>query len=231
MGYGGKISEKELAQRLRREGYSYSQIFNKVKVSKDTLSRWCKDISLTEEQQARLVASKKLGQKRGSLVAAENKRKLRIERTLSIARQAKDYLGNLSDRDRFIAGIALYFAEGDKIDGKGGFTNADPRLIKFMMNWFTKYCNVPMDRLRGAIWIHEGNDYEGAINFWSNLTGIPKNQFHKTYVVKNKIDSNKVRKNIHSYGVFSIRFSVSDIQRQIMGWISGLFGDRIGSTI
>lgn len=59
------------------------------------------------------------------------------------------------------------------------------------------------------------------------MTGIPKNQFHKTYISKNKIDSKKVRKNIHKYGVFSIRISDSYKQRKILGWISALLSDKI----
>jgi hypothetical protein len=64
-------------------------------------------------------------------------------------------------------------------------------------------------------------------NIWSNLTGIPRNQFFKTYIAKVKTDSKKIRKNIHQYGVFSISFGHSDTHRKIIGWILAALDDKI----
>ena len=85
----------------------------------------------------------------------------------------------------------LYAGEGAKGDGKGVFANSDPRIIKFMMRWFKEFCNLPISKFRGAIWIHEGLDQRKAKIFWSELTGIPEQQFHKTYIAKDKKDSKK----------------------------------------
>lgn len=227
MGYFGKLEDKLQAQELRRKGLSYKEILQTLHVSKSTISLWCRDIELTEEQKLRLLNNKEFGQRKGSQVAAYNKRIKRIKRTEKIREEAIKELGNLAHRDKFISGIALYAAEGDKTDGKGGFSNSDPKLIKFMVDWFLKFAKIPMDNLRGAIWIHEGLDERKARQFWSGLTGIPPKQFNKTYIARIKSDSKKIRKNIHQYGVFAIRFSNSAIHRRIMGWIYALFGDRI----
>lgn len=136
-------------------------------------------------------------------------------------------MGKLSDRDKLMAGIALYAAEGDKMDGKGGFSNSDPAIIKFMTDWFMEFAKIPLKNLRGSIWLHEGLCEKKAKLFWSNLTGIPLGQFRKTYIAKVKNDSKKIRKNIHQYGVFAVRFSNSYIHRRIIGWIYALFGDKI----
>jgi hypothetical protein len=231
MGYQGKLLEKQTAQNLRSQGYSYNQILLKVSVSKDTLSRWCRDIELNDEQELRLILNKRDGQKKGSLIAAKNKRDLRNKNLVDIYAQSKLEVGELSKRDRFIAGISLYFGEGDKGDARGGLANSDPRIIQFMMSWFREFALVPEDRFRGALWIHEGSDETSAQMFWSALTKIPVNKFHKTYIAKNKVESNKIRKQIHPYGIFSIRFSCSNIHRQIMGWISAFYGDRILDTL
>ncbi len=227
MGYVGKLEEKIKAQVLRKKGLSYGKIMQRIHVSKDTISRWCRDIELTTDQKRKLLKNKMFGQKKGSIIAANNKRRARLTRIRNIFEAAKKQLGKLSKRDRFITGVALYSGEGYKNDGKGGFTNSDPILIKFMSRWFQEFCDLPMNKLRGAIWIHEGLDHIAAKYFWSKLTGIPEKQFHKTYIAKNKKDSKKMRKNIHQYGVFAIRFSDSDKQRRIIGWISALLGGRI----
>lgn len=230
MGYFGKLEAKLKAQELRRQGLSYGQILLQVHVSKDTMSRWCRDIELTNKQKEKLLKNKMFGQRKGSLIAADNKRNKRIARTKEIFKKSKIELGELNKRDRFLAGIAFYSAEGNKSDGKAGFTNSDPLVIGFMMNWFQEFCYIPRLKFRGAIWIHDNLDESAAKTFWSNLTSIPTTQFHKTYIAKNKTDTRKVRKNIHQYGVFAIRFSDSDKQRQIMGWISALLGGRITSV-
>lgn len=227
MGYFGKIEDKLLAQKLRRHGLSYGEILEKVNVSKDTISRWCRDISLTEKQKKRLLNNKRFGQKKGSLIAAENKRKARFERIKWHKKEAKKDIGYLSDRDKFIAGIALYTGEGQKTDRQVGFANSDPKLIKFMMEWFLKFLKISLTRMRGAIWLHEGLSEKKAKKFWSNLTGIPLNQFHKTYIAKVKNNSKKIRKNIHKFGVFSIRFSDSDKHRRLMGWIYAIIDGKI----
>lgn len=227
MGGFGKIEDKFKAQELRKQGLSYWEILQTISVSKSTISLWCRDIQLTKKQKIRLLNKKKFGQRKGSLVAAENKRRARIERTREIRNLAKRDLGRIINRDKFIAGIALYAAEGNKSDGKAGFSNADPKLIKFMTDWFMIFAKVPMEKLRGAIWLHEGLSEKKSKKFWSNLINLPLNQFHKTYIARVRSNSKKIRKNIHQYGVFQIRFSDSAIHRKIMGWISAVFDDKI----
>lgn len=227
MGYSGLLEEKQKAQELRRQGWSYSQILQTINVSKNTVSRWCQDIELTEDQYSGLMARKAHGQKKGSIIAAQNKREKRINLEEQYFLKAKAEIGLLSKRDRLIAGIALYTGEGDKGRNKSAFTNSDPKLVQFMMGWFKEFCKVPQEKFRGAIWIHEENNALEARTFWSKLTGIAEDKFHKTYLSKAKNDSKKIRKNIHKNGIFSIRFSDTNIQRQILGWILALFDAKI----
>lgn len=225
MGYAGKLEEKFKAQALRKKGLSYNAILQQIPVSKDTLSRWCRDIQLTDKQKQKLLLNKLFGQRKGSQIAAENKKNARLTKTKDIFKIAKKDLGRMSKRDRFVIGISLYAGEGYKTDGKGGFANTDPLLIKFMCFWFSTFAKVPLEKMRGAIYLHEELNEDKAKIFWSKTTGIPLHQFQKSYIVKTK--KSVYRKNIHKYGVFSIRFYDSDIQRRIMGWIYAIFNDRI----
>lgn len=224
MGYNGRLDDKLKVQNLRRQGLSYKEILGIIPASKDTISRWCRDIELTEEQKLRLYKKKKDAGLRGCIIGAKKQQQTKqneISRLMDLG--IKD-IGTLSKRDRFIIGISLYIAEGTKSDGKCEFTNADPRLIKFMSEWFRQFCKVDDDKFRGALWLHNDLDENKAKLFWSSLTNIPMQAFHKTYRAENKLSSNKIRKNIHQYGVFSIRFSDVNIHRKMMGWISGLVG-------
>ena len=61
MGYYGKLDLKQEVLSLRRQGLSYREITKKVRVSKDSVSRWCKDINLTIEQRITLQNKKEFG--------------------------------------------------------------------------------------------------------------------------------------------------------------------------
>jgi transcriptional regulator with XRE-family HTH domain len=222
MGYFGKIEEKALALKLRRRGLSYSEIQKLVKVSKDTLSRWCRDIILSPEQIERLRKRKLKGSERGRIIGAKKLQEKRLREIELLNLSGRKDIGDLSKRDRFLIGVSLYAAEGVKSDHNVEFSNSDPRMISFMMKWFREFCDISEDRFRGAIWIHDNLDKHKAVKYWSKLTKIPVNQFHKTYVVRNKENSRKVRKKRNEFGVFSIRVSSAKTQRKIMGWVSGI---------
>ncbi len=222
MGFNGRLALQKKARRLRKGGLSYREIQKWVPVAKSTLSRWCRDIVLSPTQLERLRQKKLSGAQRGRIIGARKLQIKRILETKKIIEEAKEEVGFLSKRDRFIAGIALYLGDGLKGDREVGFSNSDPRIIKFMMSWFREFCLIPEDKFRGQIWIHDNLDELKAREFWSKLTGVPLKQFRKSYIAKNKLKSRKIRKNIHEHGVFAIKVSSVRIQRRIIGWMNAL---------
>lgn len=222
MGYYGKLREKEIAIRLRKNGHSYNEIISKVNVSKDTVSRWCRDIELTQLQLKRLHDNKLLGATKGRLLGARRQKEKRVNETHGYLIAGVKDVGQLTRRERFLVGIALYSAEGTKSDGQVVFSNSDPKLIKFMSDWFNDFCNIHPSKFRGRLWIHTNRDEQKAKMYWSKLTNIPLTQFYKSYIAENKINSVKKRKKVHEYGVFGVCFSDSKKHRQIMGWIAGI---------
>lgn len=222
MGYYGRLKLKLKAQEMRKQGSSYSEIENKLCIPKSTVSDWCKDIILTSLQQEALYKSKRSGALRGSIIAANNKKKVREELTRKLFFQGKKEVGRLSKRERFIAGVAFYASEGTKTDKGCAFANSNPNIVLFMVRWFIEFCDVSLNKFRAAIWLHHGLDELRAKVFWSKITKIPINQFYKTYKVGVKDSSNKIRKNLHEYGVFTFYVSDVVIARRIMGWIGGV---------
>jgi hypothetical protein len=221
MGYFGKLELKQQAQQMRKSGKSYSEIILKLHLSKSTVSDWCRDIILTKKQIIHLYESKKSGALKGSYIAAKNKIKQRIQRTNESYQSGMSEIGHMSKRDKFITGIALYAAEGTKIDKGCCISNSDPSIIRFMTEWFHIFGGVGKEKFRGAIWLHEGLDENIAKQFWSQITGIPEHHFYKTYIAKDKINSKKIRKNKHQYGIFSLYVNNTALLRKIMGWIAG----------
>lgn len=221
MGYSGKLIEKHKAIALRRKGYSYSEILKKLHVSKDTISHWCRDVKLSKSQKLRLYKKKYSGGLRGCIIGAKKKQKEREKLTKKLINEGKKEIGGLSRRDKFIAGIAMYFAEGDKADGDIGFSNSDPRAIRFMVGWLKEVCKIPSDKLKASLYIHNNLDERKARQFWSGLTKIPLENFTKSYIVEN--NPRRLRKVKHIYGVLKIRIGNVVLHRKMRGWISGVF--------
>lgn len=220
MGYAGKLAEKKRARGLRRRGWSYSEIRKKVLVSKDTLSRWCREIILSSSQLERLAKRKITGGERGRLLGAKKQQLARARRTSFLLKEGKRAIGKLKGREKFLVGLGLYLGDGLKGDREVGFSNSNWEIIRFMMGWFREFCAVPEEKFRGQIWIHENLDEAAARSYWAKVTGINLKQFYKSYIARDKKDSLKIRKNLHERGVFAIRISSSSIQRKIRGWMA-----------
>lgn len=221
MSYAGKLELKLKARELRKKGLSVKEIQKRLKVSRSSVSLWVRDVKLTKKQLEKLYLNKKTGSLKGSIIAAMNKVRAREELVKKLMREGKKEMGRISRRNRFITGVALYFAEGEKSGEHVGFSNSDPRAIKFMADWFRKFCKIPEEKFRCSLYIHDNLDEKKAKRFWSKLTKISLAQFRKSYIVKN--NPHRLRKVKHIYGVLRIGTNDVSLHRKIMGWISGIF--------
>ncbi len=112
----------------------------------------------------------------------------------------------------------LYWAEGNKTLYPG-VSNADPKLIKFMMSWFRKICAVPEKKFKIYLHLHSGQDETKAKSFWSAVTGIPLSQFGKSHI---KREGSGHKKNILYFGTAKIGIYNKDLLHRILGWIEAI---------
>jgi predicted transcriptional regulator len=216
----GKLDLKIKAKELRIKGLSIKDIKKKLGVSLSSVSLWVRDVKLTDSQLRKLYENKRTGNLKGSIIAAKNKIKQRELITSDLKREGRKEIGKLSKRDRFIVGVTMYAGEGGKTDRDISFVNSDSRLIKFMMGWFRDFCHVLPEKFRGSLYIHDNLDEKSAKQFWSKLTGIPLNQFTKSYIVKN--NKNRLRNTKHENGIFRIKITNANLHRKIIGWVDGI---------
>ncbi len=222
MGYYGKLEEKAKAQKLRSKGYSYGEIQKQINISKDTVSRWCRDIVLSSQQSAKLIQNRLNGATKGRIKGAKIQQDRRIEQTKVLFNTGVKKVSKLTRRDRFIAGIGLYIGDGGKGDKRFAFANSDPKTIKFMAEWLQEFFDVSPNKMAGQIWIHDNLNEKEARIYWSELTKIPESRIYKSYIAKNKIGSKKIRKQLHEYGVFTLLYLSSSTQREMLGLMAGI---------
>jgi len=222
MGYSGNLEKKNLIQQLRRGGHSYREIEKLTDTSKSTIGNYCKDIKLSEIQIQRLINNKKKGLTKASVLGSKSNRNNRLLEESRLLKKGVKDVGKMSTRDRFITGIALYQGEGSKTNNAVEFTNSNPETIRFMVNWMCEFCSIDKSNLKFSLWLHDNLSELKAITFWCKFLKIESSQFGKTYFAKNKLNSPKIRKNIHQFGILKIRFYNSAKLRLILGWIKGV---------
>ena len=212
--------QKELVQALRREGLSYREILSWIpfSLSRSTISNWCKEIELTPTQLDRLDRLYREGSYRGRLLGPKATQRRRIEEIAAIRSRARLEAIELTQKELWVAGLMLYWAEGTKAR-RVGISNSDPKLINFAMRWFREICKVSEDRFRAQLHLHSGQHEQGLKEFWSYLTRIPLSQFIKSFV---KPEGSGHRKNRLYYGTLTVRIHDHGCLQQILGWIEGI---------
>lgn len=216
------------SRELRKLGKSINEIACLVGASKGSVSLWCRDIELTSEQIANLLKKREFGLMLGQINAAINKKKVRDEKIKKYEQEAIKKLGKLKKRDLFVVGLALYLGEGFKYYNRAGFTNSDPIIIKFMMNWFKSFFQLPIDRFAFFLLINKVHANREWIvkKYWSDYLGIPISQFRKTYFVKSK--QKKIYENHNNYfGTLTFRIlKGTDIFYNIKGLLKNLLSTK-----
>lgn len=213
-----KYQQRLLAQQLRQEGKSYTDILRQVKVSKGTLSLWLRDIILTEAQKKHLYITRRQQHIYDLAKKKQLEKEVRKNNTIN---EAKKEMSNFLPSPLFLSGVMLYWAEGDKAGQAEAikFSNSDPLMIALMMRWFREVCHVPEQKFRIALHIHELHNEEEIKKYWSEITKIPLHQFHKTQIKPTSLGHR--RKYLYK-GTCSIRLGDSTLLRKIYGWRLGI---------
>lgn len=214
-----KFEKRLEARKLRRGGWSINVIAKHLGVSKASASVWCRDVELTLKQKELLLHKNYAGRMKG---AAANKRK-KEERILFHKENGRTIMGKLTERELLIAGVTLYWGEGNK-KSKIGLTNSDPTLIKFAQRWFRAALGVRQEDFMPRLFINNIHKkrVKLVLQFWSNLLQLPLEQFGKPVLLKK--NPKKVYENYDNYfGVLALHVKRgTDLKYKILGLIDAL---------
>lgn len=212
-----KVVEKEQARTLRKKGKSISQIIKETGFSKASVSVWVRDIVLTDGQK------KQISERGRSVESIERRRINRLlnsqKRRREVIDKAKEDFTSISREQLKLVGTILYLGEGSKTfrGGKASLSNSDPDIIKIMVRFFRKVCNVPETKFRAGIHTFAHADIEKTEQYWSEITGIPRSQFYKTYVKPSAASLQK--RNSLPFGTLDVYVCDTKLFLTIMGWI------------
>lgn len=216
---------RDRARELRLQGWTYDQIQVELGCSKSSISLWVRDLPRPERkrstEEAAAVARK----------GWEEKLRIRDEERQHTKEEARLAVGDLSDRELFLIGVGLYWAEGakDKVHGdrrreKLQFINSDPNVIRFYLTWLTSL-GVDRDRMRFRVSIHESADVAAAEAFWADLVGADRSTFQPSTLKKHNPRTNR-RNTADTYQGCLVIYVLksADLYRRMEGAWYGIVG-------
>lgn len=196
---------KDLFQKvvkLRKKGFSYTEIRKKTGIAKSTINNWLTFAGLTlTKEHLEIQLNKRVA---NHIIATKASRIIR-------SRKKDNDIQNFILENRsyfndplFVAGVMLYEAEGSK-GSSNGFSNSDFRLIKLFLNFLKKYFKSDSTtNISYRLYIHELRkiDLQKILNFWSKKIGVNQNQIKISWK-HNKVT--KRRENSDYVGQFEVR--------------------------
>jgi len=203
--------DKQKAIVMRKKGMSYSQIKNKLKISKSTLSGWLYNMPLSEKRikELRDFSPIRIEKYRNTM---RKKREEKFKKAYEVISQK---IGKLTKREIFLSGLFLYWAEGGKTkNGTTCLTNTNPDMLKFFINWL-KIFNIPKEKLRPHLHLYSDMNIKKQEKYWSKELGIPLKQFKKSYI-KKSLSSAITYKNGFGQGTCTVSVYLTDLTAQVL---------------
>lgn len=211
----------ERAVALRREGWSYTMIAAELGVAKSTLSGWLKDLPSTRSEAAKRSHRARIQTSRTKQLQHQAALQVLVENAQAEMRQR--FANGLTDRELFVAGLMLYWAEGRKTHSSVEIANSDPRIIKIFVRWVEQCFNINREQLRACIHVYPDIDVDVAENYWAEVIGIPRTQFYRAQIDVRAGKSPNKRGKL-AYGTAHIKVGGSGaaaLHRNILAWIAG----------
>ncbi len=126
-------------------------------------------------------------------------------------------------KNRKIKALIIWWCEGTKARRDYRWKNAylypievintNPKIIKIFLDFLREDMNVPHEKIKGQLQIHEGDNKKSFEKFWSNYLDLPVEQFNKTIIRKK---GNKIGK---TRGTFKLRVYNKKLFERLYGML------------
>lgn len=184
---------------------------------------WCRDVPLSVNKQRILKNMALVGATRGRKRWADIRRIAKQETLERLGVEARQDIGKLSKRDRFIAGLMLYAGEGDRTGERVGVSNSNPQILQFVLGWLCEFLDLDRARFTVHLYLHIGRSEKRAKQFWATALYISESQIRYVY---RPMPRPSHKRNVHQFGVCSIRYHNKMAHRRLMAWIRAVLNNQ-----
>lgn len=208
-----KLQQRTLAEKMRREGQSYSAIQQQLGVSKSTLSSWLKEIPLSD---TRLRELRDFNPIRIEKTRQTKLLKKQVRRDVVFEKVKRDF--KINKTPLFKEGFYLYWGEGTKTaEYTVALTSSDPAIIKCFVSWLM-ILGVAKTDMRVKVHIYSDQGEDEVLKFWVQKTTLQKRQFYKSYIKKSDA-IRKTYKGTFGNGTCSVLYHDRDMYEYVMAGI------------
>lgn len=206
-------NDKHLAVALRRKGLSYKKIETELGIARSTLSDWFSHEDWSQVLRQHLVKTT------GTVVSRFQRQRWETWRE-RFRQEARIEFNTLKKNPLFIAGIMLYWGEGDSrvSNGMVRLVNTDPRMIALYCSFLRNVIHVPENKIKASLVLYPDLSNEACIDYWSVVTKIPRERFHKTQFINGR---HPTKKTMH--GMCTIYVSGRGLKEKIVVWTDLLY--------
>jgi hypothetical protein len=167
-----KPEQRQAARALRRtDGLPLRVIAERLGVAKSSVSRWVRDIELTDEQHAAL---REMNPRYNGQMLGQNGRRASA---LAVRVAAQEHGRTLArQRDALhLQGCMLYWAEGSKSRNRAIFTNSDLEMAKLFVRFLRRCYAVNDDKIALTVNCYATNGLtpREIVAWWLHELGLP----------------------------------------------------------
>jgi hypothetical protein len=156
---------------LRSEGYSISEISVCTGKSKSVVSKYIQGVKILPQFELILKRKQEYSKAKSEDLWLQSKK------------IAQKLIKGFKSRDKIFLLIGIYWGEGTKKELN--IINSDPILLLAFID-LIKEIGVAKKRIKASVRIYNGIDQNNAINYWSNILGLRKDQFYNVEVIQGK---------------------------------------------
>ncbi|MEW5805493.1 MAG: hypothetical protein AB1721_02085 [Patescibacteria group bacterium] len=218
------LKEKTGAFRLRRLGKSYGFISQQLQIPKSTLSSWFAELNWSQRIRSQLIENRKeKAKKQIQLMNAARKKRLE-NYYLQAEREAEKEFYFLKKNRLFIAGVMIYWGEGDKLlkNGQLRISNIDPMMINIFVQFLKNIFKINSGKIRIWLLLYPDLRKDRCVRYWLRKTGLPKTCFTKPVVIKRRGLKKKL-----SYGVCNVGITNKYLKTKLLKWIDLLVNEIV----
>ncbi len=191
---------------LREKGGSINSIALQTGLAKSTVSVWVRGVVLPRNIQLKLRDRQLKGWKKGHAAVQARRSADQTAREKGSLRVISQLSKKWSRESFQLYAALLYWCEGGKQTNDGiRFANSDPLLVQSFLQCLRAGFEIDESKFRILVHLHEYHDPDVQLVYWSEITGIPSEQFMKSYV---KPHTGKRKKKGYP-GCISVRYSSS----------------------
>lgn len=212
---------------MRKKGMSYTQIKSELDVSKGTLGIWLRDHPLSADRIEGLRDRKEQRIER----CRETKLRKYSAHLKEVEKAVAEDIGILTERDLYLSGLFLYWAEGTKAArGVVQLTNTDPAMLKFFIQWL-ELVGVPRSKLKIKLHLYSDMHAEDMMTYWSAVLDVEERQFMKPYIKTSSEDKRRNYKGRFGTGTCSVTVHNTVLYERIMAGIAHISGVTISPAV